>query len=146
MHPHFPQKSEADNRQQCFVHSLAAGVQPMFDRTDEMRADARVACVDVASLHVVTMLCSVAVRSDWLECQVKSGCGGGGGERGAVGITFANIATYFRFAIGCICVVGCAVTCQKHSSTACQAGETGISGFPQFSREFSIFAELRRMI
>ena len=40
MQPHFPQKSEADNRQQRFVHSLAAGVQPMFERTDEMRADA----------------------------------------------------------------------------------------------------------
>ena len=48
-----------------------------------------------------SLLCSV--RSDWLECQVKSGSGGGGGERGAVGITFANIATNSRFTIGCIC-------------------------------------------
>ena len=78
--PHFPQKSEADNRQQCFVHSLAVGVQPMFERIDEMRGDAPCGVRRLgASLH----LC--CVRSDWLECQVKSGSGpsgGGGGERG----------------------------------------------------------------
>ena len=78
----------------------------MFDRTDEMRADARMACVDLVLLCiVVTMLCSVAVHSYCLECPGEKWFGGGGGEMGAVGITFANIATNSRFAIGCIYVV-----------------------------------------
>ena len=79
MQPHFPQKSEADNRQQRFVHSLAAGVQPMFERTDEMRGDAPCGvCRLGASLH----RCCAACAATGLNAQVKSGCGGGGGERG----------------------------------------------------------------
>ncbi len=95
MQPHFPQKSEADNRQQRFVHSLAAGVQPMFERTDEMRADARVACVDLVLLCIVVTLCSV--RSDWLECPGEKWLRRWRRREGAVGITFANIATNSRF-------------------------------------------------
>jgi hypothetical protein len=108
-----------------------------------MRADARVACVDLVLLCiVVTMLCSVAVHSDWLECPGEKWFRRWRRREGAVGITFANIAANSRFAIGCIC--GSFARSHVKSSppppASRQAGETvgfpdfpGISGFPQFS-------------
>ena len=68
MQPHFPQKSEADNRQQRFVHSLAAGVQPMFERTDEMRADAPCGLRRLgASLHRCCAACVATGLNDQVE-------------------------------------------------------------------------------
>jgi hypothetical protein len=55
--------AEATTRQMprsCLLatHSLAAGVRALFERIDEMRADARVARVNLVLLRIVVVQCA----------------------------------------------------------------------------------------
>ncbi len=64
------------------AHSLAAGVRPLFERIDEMRADARVAFVNLVLLRIVVVQRAQRLRlhAGWkevLDClEVEEASGG----------------------------------------------------------------------